>query len=117
MRRHKLLQEIYKHADVLGANKTTLVFLIATMTDKALTKFHKEFMEKNLTKMNKKFTPEEVERLNKEQKRNDRHPYTCDRKAKECEVNQKPRDHEKDGVLIATENGWICPCGKYKQDY
>jgi len=46
MRRHKLLQEIYKHAEVIGANKATLVFLIATMTDKALTKFHKEFMEK-----------------------------------------------------------------------
>lgn len=65
--------------------------------------------------MNKKITPEEVERLNKEQKRNDRHPYTCDRRSKECEVNQTPR--EKDGVLIATENGWVCPCGKYKQDY
>jgi hypothetical protein len=46
MRRHKLLQEIYKHAEVIGANRATLVFLIATMTDKALTKFHKEFMEK-----------------------------------------------------------------------
>jgi hypothetical protein len=46
MRRHKLLQEIYKHAEVLKVNKTTLVFLLATMTDKGLTKFHKEFMEK-----------------------------------------------------------------------
>lgn len=46
MRRHKLISEIYKHAEVINANKTTLVFLIATMTDKALTKFHKEFMEK-----------------------------------------------------------------------
>jgi hypothetical protein len=46
MRRHRLLTEIYKHADVIKANKATLVFLIATMTDKALTKFHKEFMEK-----------------------------------------------------------------------
>ena len=46
MRRHKLLQEIYKHAEVLNVNKGTLVFLIATMTDKALTKFHKEFMNK-----------------------------------------------------------------------
>lgn len=49
MRRHRLLQDIYKHAEVLNANKTTLVFLIATMTDKALTKFHKEFMEKKAT--------------------------------------------------------------------
>lgn len=46
MRRHKLIAEIYKHSKLLKANKTTLAFLIATMTDKALTKFHKEFMEK-----------------------------------------------------------------------
>lgn len=46
MRRHKLLSQIYKHAEIINVNKATLVFLIATMTDKALTKFHKEFMEK-----------------------------------------------------------------------
>ena len=50
MRRHKLLTEIYKHAEKLNANKTTLVFLIATMTDKALTKFHREFLAKEPTK-------------------------------------------------------------------
>jgi hypothetical protein len=46
MRRHKLVSEIYKHADVIGANKSTIVFLLATMNDKELTKFHKEFMSK-----------------------------------------------------------------------
>lgn len=46
MRRHKLVSEIYKHAEVVNANKTTLCFLLATMTDKALTKFHKEFIIK-----------------------------------------------------------------------
>ena len=75
------------------------------------------YKKKILIQMNKKITPEEVGRLNKEQKRNDRHPYTCDRRAKQCEVNQTPRDYKKDGVLIATENGWVCPCGKYKQNY
>lgn len=44
MRRHKLIEEIYKHAEIINTNKTTLVFLIATLTDKALTKFHKEFI-------------------------------------------------------------------------
>ena len=44
MRRHMLISEIYKHAEVINANKTTLVFLIATLTDKGLTKFHKKFM-------------------------------------------------------------------------
>lgn len=75
------------------------------------------YKKKILIQMNKKITPEEVERLNTEQKRNDRHPYTCDRRSKKCEVNQTPRDYKKDGVLIATENGWVCPCGKYKQNY
>lgn len=46
MRRHKLVSEIYKHAEAIGANKTTVVFLLATMTDKVLTKFHKEFLSK-----------------------------------------------------------------------
>ena len=43
-RRFKLISEIYKHSDVINANKTTLVFLLSTMTDKRLTKFHKEFL-------------------------------------------------------------------------
>lgn len=48
MRRHKLLAEIYKHGISIGTNNTTLVFLLATMTDKALTRFHKEFLEKGI---------------------------------------------------------------------
>jgi len=54
MRRHKLLSEIFEHAKVIGANTNTLAFLIATMTDKALTKFHKEFMKKQPYKENNK---------------------------------------------------------------
>jgi hypothetical protein len=46
MRRHKLVSEIFKHSDVIKVNKTTVVFLLATMNDKELTKFHKEFMSK-----------------------------------------------------------------------
>ncbi len=45
MRRHKLVSEIFKHADMLGSNKSTIVFLLATLTDKGLTKFHKEYLE------------------------------------------------------------------------
>lgn len=66
---------------------------------------------------NPKFTPEKVIELNQHQKNEIFHPYTCDRQAKECEVNITPRDYSKDGVLIATEYGWICPCGKYKQNW
>lgn len=45
-RRHKLFTEIMEHAKTIKANKHTLLFVIATLTDKGLTKFHKEFMEK-----------------------------------------------------------------------
>jgi hypothetical protein len=44
MRRANLISEIFKHAESIGTNKSTLVFVLAMMTDKALTKFHKEFM-------------------------------------------------------------------------
>lgn len=67
--------------------------------------------------MDKLFTPEKVKELNERQKNGMLHPYTCDRKAKECETNKIPRDCSKDGVLIATTEGWICPCGKYKQNW
>lgn len=63
------------------------------------------------------WTQEEVNELNNLQKSGKFHPYTCDREAKECEVNQIPRDFSKDGILIATKDGWICPCGKYRQNW
>lgn len=62
-------------------------------------------------------TDEEIEQLNNHQKSGKFHPYTCDRRASTCEVNEIPRDYAKDGVLIATKDGWVCPCGKYKQLY
>ena len=46
MRRHRLVSEIYKKVEDKGWNKATIVFLLATMNDKGLTKFHKECMEK-----------------------------------------------------------------------
>lgn len=46
MRRYKLISEIYAHGDFIGANKLTLAFLIAGMSDKKLTEFHLEFMQK-----------------------------------------------------------------------
>ncbi len=45
-RRCKLISEIMKHSEQINANKITLVFLLATMTDKGLTVFHKEFLNK-----------------------------------------------------------------------
>jgi hypothetical protein len=63
------------------------------------------------------FTKKEIEKLKEHQENPMFHPYTCDRSADICEVKQTPRDHTKDGVLIPTENGWVCPCGKYKQNW
>lgn len=60
---------------------------------------------------------ERIDVLNKEQKRRDRHPLTCGRSSSNCEVFMSPRDFSKDGVLIATTSGWVCPCGEYKQPY
>lgn len=62
-------------------------------------------------------TEEEIQKLNDFQQTGRFHPHTCDRRAAECEVKCTPRDYSKDGVLIATKDGWICPCGKYKQPY
>lgn len=68
-------------------------------------------------KVNTPFSEEHVKKLNEYQNSGRFHPYTCDRKAETCEVHQEPRDYSKDGVLIATTEGWICPCGKYKQNW
>ena len=64
-----------------------------------------------------KWTQAEIDQLNEHQNNGMFHPYTCDRKHEECEVNQEPRDFSKDGRLIATESGWICPCKKYTQNW
>ena len=44
MRRHKLVKEIFEHAELLKSNKQTIVFLLATLTDKGLTRFHKTYL-------------------------------------------------------------------------
>ncbi len=58
---------------------------------------------------------DKLSELNAFQKSGRFHPYTCDRNHAECEVNITPRDYSKDGILIATSEGWVCPCGKYTQ--
>lgn len=57
------------------------------------------------------FSDKKIDELNKHQKDGRFHPYTCDRKGVNCTVN------DDDGVLIATKEGWICPCGSYKQNW
>lgn len=54
------------------------------------------------------WTQAEVDSLNNRQKSQLFHPYTCPGDHKECAGNRN---------LIATEDGWVCRCGKYKQDW
>lgn len=61
------------------------------------------------------WTEEQVQKLIEHQDSSMFHPYTCNRAFSECEVNEG--DYEKDGSLIPTIEGWICPCGKYKQNW
>lgn len=63
------------------------------------------------------WTDHEVYLLNQNQKDGKIHPYTCDRISPKCETKISPKDPNKDGILIATKEGWICPCGEYKQDW
>ncbi len=78
--------------------------------------------------MNKNFSQENIDELNKQQNLGQMHPYTCSGHGiKECkrELSYEARrngeeveyTNENEGVLIATERGWICPCGKYTQDW
>lgn len=63
------------------------------------------------------FSEEQVKSLNAHQNNSQLHPYTCNREFDECEVRMNPNDYTKNGILIATTEGWICPCGKYKQGW
>lgn len=58
------------------------------------------------------WSPEVVKSLNESQQRHDRHPYTC--------PGGPPGNCRKTptgGVLVATENGWICETCDYKQNW
>lgn len=56
-------------------------------------------------------TEEDINKLNKFQNSGMYHPYTC------CSFNGCNRRENNDGILIATKDNWICPCGKYMQNY
>ena len=62
--------------------------------------------------MKKVWTDEMVKKLNECQENPMFHGYTC------CGYNGCIRSEQKnDGKLIATKDGWVCPCGNYKQDW
>ena len=81
-----------------------------------------------MDKIEAPFSKDLVKKLNDRQKDNTMHPYTCGGdNIPECkrslayklrfEGNNIPFTDENEGVLIATRDGWICPCGKYKQNW
>jgi hypothetical protein len=64
-------------------------------------------MEKKLAP----FTKDEVESLKMYQNHLEAHPFTCGSFA--CDRSTRPDA----GKLIPSEEGWVCPCGKYKQNW
>jgi hypothetical protein len=57
------------------------------------------------------FTPSEVKSLNEYQKARVMHPFTCGGNR----TDEKHLDGE--GILVATEDGWICPYCDYTQNW
>lgn len=63
-------------------------------------------------KINAPFTEEQVRQLNESQEKSYMHPYTC-MSYNGCKRSEQTNE----GTLIATIEGWVCPCGKYKQNW
>lgn len=54
------------------------------------------------------WSDEYVKMLNEMQGDGRYHPYTCPGDRPECQDQRN---------LVATNNGWVCQCGKYKQEW
>jgi hypothetical protein len=68
-----------------------------------------------MEKINAPFTEEQVKNLNDYQDFGSFHLFTC------CSPSDVPKcervSGKSEGSLIATKNGWVCPCGKYTQTW
>lgn len=58
-----------------------------------------------------KVSKETLDKLNAHQNAGKYHPLTC-MSFKGCD-----RMKHNGGILVATESGWVCPCGKYTQEF
>lgn len=59
-----------------------------------------------------KISKEQVKKLQEQQDNPRYHPYTC------CSYDGCERDKQPNWeALIPTEDGWVCPCNRYKQEY
>lgn len=72
-------------------------------------------MEKKNERVKAPWNDDQLKNLNRFQKIGIMHPFTCcsPEEIHECER----RSGKNDGLLTATTNGWVCPCGKYTQDW
>lgn len=61
------------------------------------------------------FTDEQVKNLNDYQTTGRFHPFTCCSPEEIIECTRANGTSE--GLLVATNDGWICPCGKYTQNW
>ena len=68
-----------------------------------------------MEKINSPFSKDQVENLNHFQMSGIHHPFTCCSAG--SEQNCERRNGTGEGILKATEQGWICPCGEYKQNW
>lgn len=59
------------------------------------------------------FTADQVNNLMDYQNTGGYHPYTCDESGKEC----AKKTGKGDGRLIACKEGFVCSCGKYRQNW
>jgi hypothetical protein len=66
--------------------------------------------------MKHNYTEEELKKINDFQNMGLVHPYTCcggDDTTPDC---LRRKNGPTEGTLIATNDGWICPCGQYTQE-
>lgn len=63
------------------------------------------------------FTEQQVKNLNAYQAQGKFHPFTCCGGNYEGNDKCERQNRTGEGLLKASVNGWICPCGKYTQDW
>ena len=69
-------------------------------------RIHRTGLPKGPNRIHPPWSREVVEKLNKWQKDPMIHPMTCPGDYEACDGNRK---------LVATRDGWVCRCGRYKQ--
>ncbi len=74
-----------------------------------MSKFEHQYYPMEIVKA--PFTDEQVTALSLYQRLGIVHPFVC--MTDQCDKS----DSVDGGVLIPTNDGWVCPCGKYTQDW